>query len=80
MKVTKVTHLHGCGIQIKAGKDGEVELHFLDVRQITPDAPPIALELIVIPFDAESWQRFKRQVDADGEISPISVARTIPSI
>lgn len=73
MNVSKVTTLYGPGIRVVPKDDGQVELHFVDLRQLAPGTEPVAIELFVIPFSADAWSRFKRNVEADGQLSPIAV-------
>lgn len=72
LNVPKVTTLYGPGIKVVPKDDGEVELHFVDLLEL-PGLAPIVKELYVIPFSADAWQRFKRNVESDGNVTPIAV-------
>jgi hypothetical protein len=41
---------------------------------------PSGVGQVVVPFAAEAWVNFKRQVAADGEVSPIALARSLDGV
>jgi len=40
-------------------------------------ADPSGIGQVVVPFSAEGWLAFKRQVAADGKLTPIAIARSL---
>lgn len=43
-------------------------------------ADPSGVGQVLVPFAAESWINFKRQVAADGALTPIALARDLSDV
>lgn len=67
-----VTHqLDNVQFGIQTIRDGEGAVQAV---VLTFDDPPRS-ERTVVPFSADSWENFKRHVAADGNVSPIAIAK-----
>lgn len=43
-------------------------------------ADPSGIGQVVVPFQAEAWENFKRHVAADGAVTPIALARDLNGV
>ena len=72
----QTTQLDGVNFTFQAMHDDEGNL----AGMVLVFTDPSGLFRTRIPFAADAWVNFKRQVAADGEVSPIAVARSLDGV
>lgn len=75
----KITQLQGVKFEIQPQPDGTVVLTFSLPTPVGPEHS-IINEIYAVPFDGPAWQNFKRAVEADGAVSAIDIAKSVPTM
>lgn len=60
--------------------DGAVVLHFTPAQQLPNGMAAVMPPQVRVRFSPDQWEMFKREVENDGQVSDIAVAREIPTV